>query len=479
MDVSLPPVETPLPAIDVHQPSGRLPPREPCLSNDYGSEANDAFPNALALDAATAPNRGNYAREASRKIVGLIRGSKSSSSPAGRASLPREDKQHVEDATSGKQDAERVAVIPSRPTPPRPSVNGSRPQERVSIARKLSKFLGFDGARTSGAKSSDVPEDAAAPLVDWKPHEKILKMLGYRPRGYGQPFTNRYTLGEVLGMGGFGVVREGTHKPDGEVLAVKVISRDAVKDMDSLAQEVDTLRRLDHHQVVRFIDFYEEPQTFFLVLEKVPGGELFDRIVAEGKFTEESARACMRSLLQALAYCHSQKIAHRDIKPENILFASLDAKDRTVKLSDFGLARSIERGLIAGTPCGTPSYMAPESLRLMPHGTQVDCWGVGVVTHILLCGFPPFNSSRTEKLFRLIKKGRVSFEDACWRSVSRNAMDFVLALLRVDPDTRLTTEQALQHPWLTDAVEEAEEGEQELGAAMVNHRAGGGGGGDL
>ncbi|CAN0299398.1 unnamed protein product, partial [Ectocarpus fasciculatus] len=216
----------------------------------------------------------------------------------------------------------------------------------------------------------------------------------------------------------------------------------------------------------RFIDFYEEPQTFFLVLEKVPGGELFDRIIAEGKFTEESARTCMRSLLEALAYCHSQNIAHRDIKPENILFASLDAKDRTVKLTDFGLARSVERGLIDGTPCGTPSYMAPESIKLMPHGTQVDCWGVGVVTHILLGGYTPFNSSRTDKLFRLIKKGRVSFEDACWRSVSQNAMDFVLALLRVDPDARLTTEQALQHPWLTDAVEEAEEGEQELGAAM-------------
>lgn len=209
MDVSLPPVETPLPAIDLHRPSERVSPREPCLSSDYGSEAKDSFPKALALDAATAPSRGNYAREASKRIVGLIRGSKSSPSPTGRASLPREDTQDVQDATSGKQDAERVAVVPSRPTPPRSSVNGLRPQERVSIARKLSKFLGFDGARTSGAKSSDVSEDAAAPAVHWKPHEKLLKMLGYRPRGHGQPFTNRYTLGEVLGMGGFGVVREG------------------------------------------------------------------------------------------------------------------------------------------------------------------------------------------------------------------------------------------------------------------------------
>lgn len=84
---------------------------------------------------------------------------------------------------------------------------------------------------------------------------------------------------------------------------------------------------------VRFLDFYEEPQTYFLVLEKVPGGELFDRIISEGRFCEEDAKACIRSLLEALAYCHSQKIAHRDIKPENILYASLDAEDRTIKVT--------------------------------------------------------------------------------------------------------------------------------------------------
>lgn len=85
--------------------------------------------------------------------------------------------------------------------------------------------------------------------------------------------------------------------------------------------------------VLRFIDFYEEPQTYFLVLEKVPGGELFDRIISEGRFCEKDAVGCIRSLLEALAYCHSRKIAHRDIKPENILFASLDAKDRTIKVT--------------------------------------------------------------------------------------------------------------------------------------------------
>lgn len=88
----------------------------------------------------------------------------------------------------------------------------------------------------------------------------------------------------------------------------------------------------DLHFSHRFIDFYEEPQTFFLVLEKVPGGEMFDRIVADGRFREDDARGCVRSLLGALAYCHSQNVAHRDIKPENILFASLDAQDRTVKV---------------------------------------------------------------------------------------------------------------------------------------------------
>lgn len=82
---------------------------------------------------------------------------------------------------------------------------------------------------------------------------------------------------------------------------------------------------------VRFLDFYEEPNTFYLVLEKVPGGELFDRIVSAGRFGEADARDCVRSLLEAVGYCHAQKVAHRDIKPENLLMASLHDDDRTIK----------------------------------------------------------------------------------------------------------------------------------------------------
>eukprot|EP00752_Nemacystus_decipiens_P002427 g2286.t1 len=156
------------------------------------------------------------------------------------------------------------------------------------------------------------------------------------------------------------------------------LNRDKAKDRHA---ELSPPREVSSREMPpgEFIDFYEEPQTYYLVLEKVPGGELFDRIIAQGRFCEDDARSCMRSLLEALAYCHSQKIAHRDVKPENILFASLDVQDRTIK---------------------------------------VDCWSAGIVTHILLGGYAPFASSRTEKLFRLIKKGRVTFSDSKLRVFS-------------------------------------------------------------
>lgn len=181
-------------------------PRLQCLSSDYGSEVNDSFPHAMALDAAAGPDQQSFSRTASQRVMDLIRRSTGSMKPGRNGAVGREDTKHhssgeaevaaaaaaVVAATSkNKADGQRTAVPPTSP----------RPSKSFSLRRKLSDMLGI-GAH----KSNEGTTDAG---LDWKPHEEILKLLGYRPRGHGRPFTDSYTLSGVLGMGGFGVVREG------------------------------------------------------------------------------------------------------------------------------------------------------------------------------------------------------------------------------------------------------------------------------
>lgn len=175
--------------------------RPQCLSSEIGSEVNDSFPAALALEAAADPIHGtsSFPRSASRRVMELIRGTTGSGKPGGKgtaagrsntkAGLAATGETAAAAETTNKADGPRIAVPPTSP----------RPSASFSLRRKISGMMGL-GGRSSGGGTA---------VLDWKPHEKILKMLGYRPRGHGRPFTESYTLQGELGRGGFGVVREG------------------------------------------------------------------------------------------------------------------------------------------------------------------------------------------------------------------------------------------------------------------------------
>ena len=134
-------------------------------------------------------------------------------------------------------------------------------------------------------------------------------------------------------------------------------------------------------------------------MELMTGGELFDSILKKETYSEKEASDTLRPIIDAINYCHSHNIIHRDIKPENLLYSSKDLKARTIKVSDFGLARFISMETLASTTCGTPGYVAPEILRQEHYGKECDYWSIGVVLYILLCGFPPFYNEDTMQLF--------------------------------------------------------------------------------
>uniref|UniRef100_A0A183INS0 Protein kinase domain-containing protein n=1 Tax=Soboliphyme baturini TaxID=241478 RepID=A0A183INS0_9BILA len=232
----------------------------------------------------------------------------------------------------------------------------------------------------------------------------------------------------------------------GFLVAVKCIDKKAVKGKEeSLQNEIDVLRRLQHPNIVRLYETYEDKSNYYLVMELVTGGELFDRIVERGTFSEKDASALIRQVLEAVSYMHDNGVVHRDIKPENLLYHS-PAKDSKIIISDFGLSKTIDSGIMA-TACGTPGYVAPEVLAQKPYGKAVDVWSIGVITYILLCGYPPFYDECDANLFAQIMRGEYEFDAPYWNDISDSAKEFISHLMCVDPQKRYTSKQSLAHPW--------------------------------
>eukprot|EP01133_Synstelium_polycarpum_P016778 gene16778-19951_t len=203
-------------------------------------------------------------------------------------------------------------------------------------------------------------------------------------QGGPQPF---YDLREVIGSGNFATVRMAVHKETGLKYALKVIDKKKMsmtsKRKDALMDEVNVLTKVKHTNIISIKEVFETNKTLYLVLELVTGGELFDRIIAEKKFTEPVCRYILRQICNAVLYLHQQGIAHRDLKPENILLESPDSF--VIKISDFGLSRVLDEGTNMKTMCGTPQYVAPEILtkgEREGYGKSVDLWNF-VDSHLL------------------------------------------------------------------------------------------------
>ena len=193
---------------------------------------------------------------------------------------------------------------------------------------------------------------------------------------------------------------------------------------------------------------------FYLVFEAADGGELFDRLVDRGRFTEADECGTIRSVLEAVAYMHQNNIVHRDIKPENILYRT-PAEDANIVLVDFGVAAHLrgkdDRDLKG--MCGSVGYAAPEVIFRKGHGKPVDMWGLGIVTYAMLSGYVPFSSADPALFKRQLERGKVEFNEKYWGHVSASAQDFVKRCLEKDPDKRITAEEALQHPWFQENLE--------------------------
>jgi len=266
----------------------------------------------------------------------------------------------------------------------------------------------------------------------------------------GKRFEELYRLKGVLGTGAFSTVRMGYHRSNREkTYAVKCVNRKklTVEDEAALLDEVSILKEMKHLHIIRLFDFFKEPTTYYLIMEEMDGGELFDRIVAKAYYNEKEARDTCMILIDAVGYMHQNNVAHRDLKPENLLLVS-KSDDSQVKIADFGFAKKVYEESSLVTQCGTPGYVAPEILEGQKYDQRADMWSVGVILYILLGGYPPFIESTQRELFRKIKRGDYDFHEEYWGTVSKEARNLIKSLLTVDPKKRLTAKLALENPWI-------------------------------
>ncbi|CAN6349245.1 unnamed protein product [Urochloa humidicola] len=312
--------------------------------------------------------------------------------------------------------------------------------------------LGGANVRSYSALSS-ISDAAAAAAAQARPALKVLSGEGLAAGASAEELLRRYQLGEELGRGEFGLTRRCTDAATGETLACKSISKRKLRssvDIEDVRREVAIMRSLpEHTSVVRLREAFEDADAVHLVMEVCEGGELFDRIVSRGHYTERAAAGVIRTIMEVVLHCHKHGVMHRDLKPENFLYANT-SENSPLKVIDFGLSVCFRPGDRFSEIVGSPYYMAPEVLK-RNYGQEIDIWSAGVILYILLCGVPPFWAETDEGIAQAIIRSNIDFEREPWPKVSENAKDLVRKMLDPSAYSRLTAQQVLEHPWIQNA----------------------------
>ncbi|KAK1933014.1 protein kinase domain containing protein [Babesia divergens] len=249
-----------------------------------------------------------------------------------------------------------------------------------------------------------------------------------------------------LGKGSYGQVLKACHRETGEVKAVKVIRKASIENAMRMKREIAIMKTLDHPNIVKLLEVYEDEECLYLVMEMCSGGELFDEIVRRGCFSEDYAATVMRQIFSAISYCHGKSILHRDLKPENILYANKN-NDSPIKVIDWGFATKCRKAHKFHTLVGTPYYVAPEVL-LGNYDKSCDIWSAGVILFIMLVGYPPFHGNDNATILRNVKRGTINFVPHHWKNISKSAIDLITRCLSYDPRYRITAKAAFNHEWI-------------------------------
>ncbi|KAL0338727.1 UNVERIFIED_CONTAM: Calcium-dependent protein kinase [Sesamum angustifolium] len=301
--------------------------------------------------------------------------------------------------------------------------------------------------------NSDIKSSGSTPSDVQTPPATVTISGGEgKPTDHQKPANqeDKYTLGKKLGQGQFGTTFLCLEKETNKEFACKTIAKRKLiteEDVEDVRREIRIMHHLaGHPNVISIVGAYEDAVAVHLVMELCAGGELFDRIIQRGHYTERKAAELARTIVSVVEACHSLGVMHRDLKPENFLFVD-DEEESLLKTIDFGLSIFFRPGETFTDVVGSPYYVAPEVLK-KHYGPECDIWSAGVIIYILLSGVPPFWDETEQGIFEQVLKGELDFVSEPWPSISDSAKDLVRKMLVRDPKKRPTAHQVLCHPWV-------------------------------
>eukprot|EP01054_Gregarina_sp_Poly1_P010423 Gregarina_sp_Poly_1__10422@NODE_750_length_6465_cov_191_781651_g557_i0_p2_GENE_NODE_750_length_6465_cov_191_781651_g557_i0NODE_750_length_6465_cov_191_781651_g557_i0_p2_ORF_typecomplete_len552_score66_68Pkinase/PF00069_25/8_7e71Pkinase_Tyr/PF07714_17/7_6e41Kinaselike/PF14531_6/2e15Kdo/PF06293_14/1_1e11Kdo/PF06293_14/2_9e03Pkinase_fungal/PF17667_1/4e08RIO1/PF01163_22/1_7e07RIO1/PF01163_22/1_3e03YrbLPhoP_reg/PF10707_9/9_6e07WaaY/PF06176_11/3_4e06APH/PF01636_23/0_0065APH/PF01636_23/1_4e03EcKinase/P len=290
-----------------------------------------------------------------------------------------------------------------------------------------------------------------------QPSEKRSTSLMIGGNSDSSDIRDFYRLGPVLGSGSFGQVRVCLHRKTDQQFACKIMTKNPGKTRRPTSQpvsfvsmfknEINILRSLDHPNVVKLVETFEDRHFLYAIMEKCDGGELFTKIVKKRRFSEVEASSLCREMIAAIAYIHSRHIVHRDVKAENFLFSKSKSSHNRLVLIDFGMSvQLIDTNRYLRQVCGSPHYVAPELIRRY-YKKEVDLWALGVVVFLMLYGRYPFEGADQKAIAQKILKSEPDYQRSS-TPPSDLAITFMKGLLEKDPAKRLTPQEAMRHPWV-------------------------------
>ncbi|KAH9458866.1 hypothetical protein MJO29_009950 [Puccinia striiformis f. sp. tritici] len=288
-------------------------------------------------------------------------------------------------------------------------------------------------------------------MASLHPKRRVLRALGLRdPNLHAR--KSEFKWGAHLGSGTYGEVTQCTWitKNPAQEVAIKVISKTSVPNLQQHISLLNRTLKLQHPHVVQMYDWFQSKEHLYMILELATGGELFDHTISRGHFTDQETCIMVRQVIDAIRHIHAQGIVHRDLKPENLFVRGAGPYEPPYDLvvADFGVAVYIDRpdgsSMSLQGICGSPGYTAPEVYRRLPYGKPVDIWAIGVISFILLSGRFPF-AHLSGQDFLNDSDQEIRFPKRF--AISNNAQNFIKGCLQVDPSKRWTAEEALEHPW--------------------------------